>query len=152
MFNNTESARFAVWLSVRFGPLIGAADPSGLPVASVFAVHERIDDATPAKDLRAQAERGTDCLAVRLLGYGHCARGTQRCEKCRETAARPATLALLDLCPDGDAARPTVAVERGGKRVHVPYEVLRRFASDDEAKAFAARHELLDVRLDTRDT
>lgn len=146
-----SSARCAVWLSVRMGPLLPDVDPAELPVASVFAVHEPIDDGAPAKDLRAQAERGPDCLAVRLLGHGHCARGSLRCEACREAAARPASPALLDLCPDGVAARPTVAVERGGKKVHVPYEVLRRFASEDEAKAFAARHGLLDVRLDSRE-
>lgn len=141
--------RLAVWLSVRLGPTVGAVAPAELPVASVFAVHERLASDAQAKDLRAQAQRGADCLAVRPLGRGHCARGPQRCEQCAAAASQPASLALLDLCPDdAHAARPTIAVVRRGKTEHVPYDVLRRFASADEARAFAARHALGDVRLD----
>jgi hypothetical protein len=56
--------------------------------------------------------------------------------------------ALLDLRPDHEeAARPTIGVERDGEKAWVPYDVIRRFASVDEAKAFAERHGIEDVAL-----
>lgn len=140
--------RCVVWLSVRSGPLLGQASPDGPPVLSVMAVHERIPDDAKGSDLHAQASRGPEELAVRLLRRIHCARGTARCVKCREAADEPPSPVLLDVAPDGDAARPTIALEREGKTTYAPFDVLRRFASIEEARAFAARHELTDVKLD----
>jgi hypothetical protein len=114
-----------LWLSVRF---------TSEDAAAVFATH---GEAAP----RAQAERPAECLAVRVLGQLHCARGPSRCKRCEAAAAEPATPALLDLCPDHEeAARPTIEVERAGKKTFLPYDVLRRFASLDEARAFVERH------------
>lgn len=140
--------RCVVWLSVRSGPLFGPAPADGPPVVSVMAVHERIADDAKGSDLRAQAVREDEELAVRLLRRIHCARGSARCEKCKEAASEPPSPVLLDVAPDGDAARPTIALERGGKTVHAAFDVLRRFASLEEARAFAARHGLTDVKLD----
>lgn len=140
----------AVWLSVRVGALLDAAEPGDLPVLSVFAVHERVETAAAGEALRAQAARGPDCLAVRLLAHGHCARGPATCQRCAAAAKRPASPALLDLCPDGDAARPTIGVEREGRQTWVAYDVLRWFASAEEARAFAADHGLDDVHLEAR--
>lgn len=150
-----EAGPCAVWLSVRMGPLLGPAlpgteEPEDLPVAAVLAVHERVEAAAAGEELRAQAARGPDCLAVRLLSHGHCARGPAVCQRCAAAAEKPASPALLDLCPDGDAARPTLAVEREGQRTWVAYDVLRWFTSVEEARAFAARHGLDDVRLEAR--
>lgn len=142
------TARYAIWLSVRMGSLLGGAGSDGTPVASVFEVHERIGADVAARDLRAQADRAPDGLAVRLLGRAHCARGSRRCKKCEAAAAEPATAALLDLCPDNEeAARPTVGVVRGGVKTWVAYDVLRRFASVEEAASFAERHGIEDVGL-----
>lgn len=146
----TATGPCAVWLSVRVGSLLGAAEPEDLPRLSVFAVHERVEAAAAGEELRAQAARGSDCLAVRLLSHGHCARGPAICQRCAAAAEKPASPALLDLCPDGDAARPTIAVEREGQRTWVAYDVLRWFASVEEARAFATRHGLDDVRLEAR--
>lgn len=143
-----EGERCAVWLSVRAGPLIGPAPSEGSPVFAVLEVHERVPADAQAGALRAQAARGDEELAIRLLRRLHCARGTARCAQCQVAAAEPPAPALLDVAPDGDAARPTIAIERGGRTTHVPFDVLRRFATRAEAQAFAARHELSDVRLE----
>ena len=143
-----DDERCVVWLSVRSGRLFGPASPDGPPVLSVMAVHERLPDDAKGSDLRAQAARGDEELAVRLLRRIHCARGSARCEKCKAAASEPPAPVLLDVAPDGDAARPTIALEREGKTTHAPFDVLRRFASIEEARAFAAKHELTDVKLD----
>lgn len=146
-----STERRAVWLSVRLGaPLPPPRAPADgdLPVASVLAVHEPVADGASPRDVRAQAARCPDDLAVRLLRPGHCARGPARCARCRAAAAGPPALALLDLAPDGPAARPTIGVARGGRTTWAAYDVLRWFASRDEATAFAARHAIADARLD----
>ncbi|MFO0598149.1 MAG: hypothetical protein U0228_22795 [Myxococcaceae bacterium] len=123
-----------VWLSGRLAP----------PGFSVVAVHEKVQGAGP---FSAQAARGPECLAIRLEKPIHCARGPSRCEKCRAAAAQPATPRLLDLCPYGDAARPTLELTRDGKKRVVVFDVLRSFTDVAEAKAFASAHHLTEVEL-----
>lgn len=138
----------SAWLSVRHGALLPEPAPAAdaPPVLSVLAVHERIE--AGATGLRAQAARRTEDLVVKGMGKLHCARGGARCERCRAAEAEPATPALLDLRPDHpEAARPTVEVVRDGETTHRVYDVVRRFASADEARAFGAKHGVL-VQLD----
>jgi hypothetical protein len=75
---------------------------------------------------------------IRLLGHGHCARGSARCARCREAEARPARPVLLDLAPDRpEAARPVLEVWPGRFRV---YDVVREFASREDALAYGREH------------
>ncbi len=138
----------SAWLSVRHGALLPGPEPApgSPPLLSVLAVHERIE--AGAAGLRAQAVRRTDDLVVKGMGKLHCARGSKRCERCKEAEAQPATPALLDLRPDHpEAARPTVEVVRDGEPTHRVYDVVRRFASAEEARAFGAKHGV-EVQLD----
>lgn len=133
-----------LWLAGRFGdPLLPASDPAG--VFGVQAVHGRVAGDGPH---RAQSVRGTECLAIRALRPGHCARGPERCARCKAAEAQPASPSLLDLCPWGDYARPLIDVERAGSKAWRPYDVLQSFADAAEARAFAATHGIDDVRLD----
>ena len=139
-----DQAPIVVWLSGRFGdrfPMPSANNKT--PVFSVTAVHEK----ATAEKLYVESERGDACLAVRLMRDIHCARGSKRCEKCQAAEALPAKAKLLDVCPYGDYARPTVKVVRGGKDEYRVFEVLQVFASEDEARAFATKHALSDVML-----
>ncbi len=142
-----EGGPVSAWLSVRLGALLPEPEPApdAPPLLSVLAVHERIPDGTTG--LRAQAVRRTDDLVIKGMGKLHCARGSKRCERCKAAEAEPATPALLDLRPDDpQAARPTVEVVRAGETTHRVYDVVRRFASADEARAFGAKHGV-DVQL-----
>lgn len=131
-----------IWLSGRLGESMPLPDPS--TAFSVHAVHEVVQGEGPH---RAQFIRGPDCLAIRVLKPLHCARGAQRCEACKAALAQPAVPKLLDLCPWGEAARPTIEVERGGKKSWRVFDVLRSFADEAEAQAFSQRHGLTDVQL-----
>lgn len=142
--------RCVLWLSVRRGPLLGAPEPGAPPAYAVLAVHDAVAAGTEAGALRAQVARAPECLAIRLLAHAHCARGPKQCERCREATALPASPALLDVCPAGDAARPTIAVERDGQPGHRVYDVVRRFADAREAQDFAAAHGITDVQLERR--
>lgn len=131
-----------IWLAGRLGESLPLPDPEPTTAFSVHAVHELVQGDGPH---HAQFVRGPECLAIRALRPGHCARGPQRCEACQAAAAQPAVPKLLDLCPWGQATRPTVEVERDGKKAWRPYDVLRSFADEAEARAFAQRHGLTDV-------
>jgi hypothetical protein len=130
---NEEPCR--VWLSGRLGESA---------VFNVYAVHERVTGEGPHS---AQFVRGDACLAIRTLKPLHCARGPARCEKCKVASTQPATPKLLDVCAWGDAARPTMELRRGGEKIFRPYDVLRSFADEAEARAFAQKHGLTDVAL-----
>ena len=86
-------------------------------------------------------------LVVRRIRMAHCKRGPERCEHCRAAAEKPALPKLLDVCPYGDAARPTTEVERAGTKSARPYDVLQVFADATEARAFAQKHGVTDVLL-----
>lgn len=136
-----------VWLSGRLGESMPLPDPDPSTAFSVHAVHGLVQGDGPHA---AQFVRGPDCLAIRALRPLHCARGAQRCEKCKAAAAQPPVPRLLDLCPWGDAARPTIEVVRDGKKAWRAYDVLQSFADAAEARAFAERHRLTDVELQGR--
>ncbi len=138
-----EADPCAVWLSGRLGGAI-PLEPASEDVFEVFAVHGGVDKQAT---LHAQFIRGPACLAIRALKPTHCARGPARCEKCKAAEKEPAMPKLLDVCPYGDYARPTIDIERDGKKLWRPYDVIRSFASADEAREFAALHRISDVRL-----
>lgn len=129
-----------VWLSGHFGAVFGLPKEDERTF-SVVAVHGLV---ASEERLHAESKRGTDCLAIRLLGSLHCARGPARCEQCKAARAETPKPRLLDVCPYGDYARPVVKVWGGEHRA---YDVLMTFASEEEARAFASKHALRDVDL-----
>jgi hypothetical protein len=133
-----------VWLSGRLGESMPLPVPEPETNFNVHAVHERVEGDGPHG---AQSVRGPACLAIRSLKPLHCARGPQRCEKCKAAAASPAVPKLLDLCPWGEVAWPVIELQRGGETQHRTYDVLRSFADATEARAFAQKHGLTDVEL-----
>jgi hypothetical protein len=134
-----------VWLAGRLGESMPLPDPDPSTIFNVHAVHGRVEGEGPHA---AQSIRDDACLAVRSLKHMHCARGPARCEKCKEAHDKPAAPKLLDVCPYGDAARPTIEVARDGKKSFRPFDVLQTFATVEEARAFATKHGLTDVVLD----
>jgi hypothetical protein len=140
---NAEPCR--VWLAGRVGESMPMPDPDPSTIFNVHAVHERVEGQGPHA---AQFIRGDACLAIRSLKPLHCARGPEHCETCKRAQAKPAAPKLLDVCPYGDVARPTIEIVRNGKKTFAPYDVLQSFASSEAARAFAKRHGLTDVRID----
>jgi hypothetical protein len=130
-----------VWLAGRFGESMPLPDPDPATVFNVHAVHEAVKGLGV---LSASSVRGPECLAIRVLRPLHCARGAKACAKCKEAQSKPALPKLLDVCPHGDVARPTIETAGKGFRA---YEVLQVFPDVAEAKAFAEKHGLTDVQL-----
>jgi len=133
-----------VWLAGRFGESMPQPDPDPATVFNVHAVGVRVEGDGPHY---AQSVRGPDSLAIRMLAPGHCARGPMRCDKCKAAQQQPATPKLLDVAPYGDYARPTIEIVAGDVKTWRPYDVIRTFASSEEARAFAQQHHITDVLL-----
>jgi hypothetical protein len=100
--------------------------------AAALGVHET----RPAATL----ELGDSARGVPLVErvQSLCKRGAKRCDRCKRAESSPPTPRLLDLCPEGDYARPTIAVTRGGKEEFRVFDVLR--------SEFAEAHGVTDVK------
>ena len=62
---------------------------------------------------------------IQKITLGHCARGIQTCPKCREFYTRK--YCLLDICPDGNAARRVIEVEIDGEKVWREFDIIKVF-------------------------
>ena len=58
--------------------------------------------------------------------------------------AKP-TISLLNVCPTGPAARPTIMVEVNGKRTARTFDVIATFSGEEEARRYASANSISDV-------
>ena len=61
--------------------------------------------------------------------------------------ARP-IVSLLDICPSGPEARPTIMVEVTGKRKAHPFDVVATFADEAAARKYAAANAITNISFD----
>ncbi len=61
--------------------------------------------------------------------------------------AKP-TIAALNICTTGPAARPTIMVEAEGKKTARAFDVAKVFANEEEAKIYAATNAITDVKFE----
>lgn len=80
---------------------------------------------------------------IRKIALSHCQRGPERCVKCRAVAGQK--LALLELDPEGEAARRVIRVETDGKATFHEFEIVRLFESREEAESYAREHGVTDA-------
>jgi len=84
---------------------------------------------------------------IRTFRHAHCKKGPARCAACREENST--SICLLELYPPGDglAQRRMIEVTRDGASAWFGYEVVRAFAGEEEARAYAKAHGIGDVAL-----
>ncbi|MFN0140061.1 MAG: S1/P1 nuclease [Pyrinomonadaceae bacterium] len=82
------------------------------------------------------------CQIIRTIMYPVFKKQTRE----NQAKAKP-TAVLLDVCPTGPAARPTLMVAVNGKSEARAFDVIKAFASEDEARAYAAANSIQDVDL-----
>ena len=83
---------------------------------------------------------------IRAMRQLHCKRGPARCEQCR--AGTATAIMLLDIAPPnpGLVQRPVIEVIRDGQSQWCEYDVLRCFADEAEARAYAAANGIVDAQ------
>jgi S1-C subfamily serine protease len=90
-----------------------------------------------------QQTAAVPCQIIRKIMYPVFKKQTPE----NQAKAKP-TVVLLDVCPSGPAARPTIMVAVNGKPAARAFDVIRAFASEDEARAYAAANSIKDVNFD----
>jgi hypothetical protein len=87
---------------------------------------------------RINGEKPMRCAIIQKIALAHCARGIRTCPKCREVYTRK--YCLLDICVEGNAARPVIEVEINGEKVWREFDIIKIFETCDEAIAYAEVH------------
>lgn len=88
------------------------------------------------------AQSNVDCQIIRKVRYPIFKRLTPANLSKTEVKA-----ALLNVCPSGPAARPTILVGKAGKQTTREFEVVQVFKNDVDAKNFAAKENISDIDL-----
>jgi hypothetical protein len=80
-------------------------------------------------------------------GFGHCARGSLRCKKCKAFAeAKHWLLYTPDPDYDGMSCRAVMEFGVGDDKVHEPYIVVGAMKNKAAAEDLAAKHESVSIR------
>ena len=84
---------------------------------------------------------------IKRIRTAHCKLGPERCELCREMNEEKICLLDVDPPDKGMVQRRVIEVELNGETRWLEYDVLRSFASEAEARSFAADEKIRVVDL-----
>ncbi len=86
-------------------------------------------------------------LIIRKMQSAHCKRGPAVCEQCREMDVEKPC--LLDIDPDdrGLMQRRVIELVLDGEIVWREYDIVRSFTDEQEAREYAAIHQIADIVL-----
>jgi len=72
----------------------------------------------------------------------HCARGPQRCRKCKEYQDDISFCLIRVYLEIQNEARPITEIYVGCRRIKGEYDIMKTFDSDEEAKEYAIKNNL----------
>ncbi|MHA1930600.1 MAG: hypothetical protein ACTSV2_18675 [Candidatus Thorarchaeota archaeon] len=84
---------------------------------------------------------------IRVISPPHCARGSTRCQKCKE-ALEVRKICLLRVYGESLAARPVIEVNIEGNPVFLAFDVMRYFETKEEALEYAKENSVSDIVFD----
>ncbi|HKX84506.1 MAG TPA: hypothetical protein VJL58_09830, partial [Pyrinomonadaceae bacterium] len=84
-----------------------------------------------------------DCRVIRKIMYP-----IHKLRTPENIAKEKATLVLLNTCPSGPAARPTLEIEVAGVKRFRTFDVVRTFETEVQARVFATQNSIKDVKFD----
>lgn len=90
----------------------------------------------------SQTSYVASCQVIRKIMYPVFKKQTPE----NRAKAKP-TAVLLDICPTGPAARPTIMVDVMGRREARAFDVIKAFASEEEARVYATANSIRDVNF-----
>jgi len=86
-------------------------------------------------------------FVIRRIRQAHCAKGPARWAQCREMDREAIALLEIDPPQQGLLARRVLPVSGEGQQVWREFDMVRLFASEEEARAYAHQHGIADVEL-----
>ncbi len=150
MFNTISNDRWFSLLLILLlaGPFIMARADTPEPSAGSASVLPPIPEQStePASDTAKERKPMSNHI-IRLIAVSHCKRGPDHCAKCR--AMGGPRICLLDIAPpdQGMVQRRVIELEIDGERVWREFDVIRIFAGEAEARAYAAANGVADIDL-----
>lgn len=150
-FDSLQKESFALNPTDVFSTeLVRFSDPSAKYKKRAFAVAEkqlalagyRMGELFNAA-FGQQQTAAVPCQIIRKIMYPVFKKQTPE----NRAKAKP-TAVLLDVCPTGRGARPTIMVAVNGNPAARAFDVIKAFTSDDEARAYAAANSIKDVNFD----
>jgi len=80
------------------------------------------------------------CLVIKKITIAHCQKGPEGCEKCRKLYAEK--YCLIDICPQGHAARRVTEVVIEGKKEWCEFDIIKQFEKVEDASAYARGNDI----------
>ncbi|PKL46222.1 MAG: hypothetical protein CVV42_17210 [Candidatus Riflebacteria bacterium HGW-Riflebacteria-2] len=117
--------------------------------SSLEASKEIVEDATELVPIPDQEEKTNMKYVIKKLSVPHCKRGPERCQLCREMAEP--RWCLLDVDPPDKEIlqRPVIELAIDGERHFLVYDVIKSFASEEEARLYMTTGALPDILWDS---
>ena len=112
---------------------------------------ESIEDASETSELLPVPEQKESPglkFVIKKLSVPHCKRGPERCELCRKNSEP--RWCLLDVDPPDKemVQRPVIELSIDSERHFLVYDVIKSFASEEEARQFVKTSSLHDIHFD----
>ena len=119
-------------------PAVASATPCATGTAAAT-------DTLPADAGIRQGGRPMPRHVIRVIPFAHCKRGPADCSKCK--AGEGMRISLLDISPpdQGMVQRRVIEVTIDGKKLWREFDVVRSFADEAEARAYAAANGITDL-------
>ena len=82
---------------------------------------------------------------IKKMPYIHCARGPERCEKCKKFAEKEDSYALIKVFLEStntNIARPIIEIYIGCRKIIGEYDIIKRFNDIEDAKIYAKNNKI----------
>ncbi|PKL45688.1 MAG: hypothetical protein CVV41_01420 [Candidatus Riflebacteria bacterium HGW-Riflebacteria-1] len=114
--------------------------------SSMQTVEATIEDTKELPAMPVLEETQNMKYIIKKLSVPHCKRGPERCEMCLKTAEPHWCLLDIDPPEKETMQRPVIEVEIDGERLFLVYDVIKRFASEEEARQFLTTTDLSPIK------
>ncbi len=81
---------------------------------------------------------------IRVISPPHCARGSTRCQKCKD-ALEITKICLLRVYSESLSARPVIEVDINDEPVFLAFDVIKYFETQEEAQTYAEQNAISDI-------
>jgi len=118
------------------GSTLLASEPESAPACCNSEPVNIASEASELPPVQEQKENASVKYVISKLSVPHCKRGPERCEICRKDSEPRWRLLDVDP-PDKDIVqRPVIELSIDGERHFLVYDVIKSFASEEEARQY----------------
>jgi len=129
-------------------PTLMASEPAPTPACCSAESMDNASETSELSPVPKQKENVRVKFVIKKLSVPHCKRGPERCELCKKNSEP--RWRLLDVDPPDKEMlqRPVIELSIDGERHFLVYDVIKSFASEEEARQFEKTSNLHDIHFD----